>query len=149
MAEDSSFDTSVDQSYVVVDSSVIIAWLLNETISPTIAQLLDEISTSGVIPYEPSLLNYEVINTLYVATLRNRITVEQANKCLTTYSLLRLQTEHTPTLSDLLQLSLKFNISAYDATYVWLAHSQSIPLCTLDKKLQKKVAGFVEILKID
>ncbi len=149
MAEDSDFNTSVAQPFVVVDSSVIIAWLLNEKISPAIAQLIDEIGSSRVVPYAPSLLNYEVINILYVATLRKSITSDQAKRCLTTYSLLRLQTEHTPNLSDLLRLSLELNISAYDATYVWLAHSQSIPLCTLDKKLQKKVAGFVEILKID
>jgi predicted nucleic acid-binding protein len=46
-------------------------------------------------------------------------------------------------LSDTLQLARRYNLSAYDASYLELALRRGVPLATLDEDLQKaaKKAG--------
>jgi predicted nucleic acid-binding protein len=61
-------------------------------------------------------------------------------------SLKGLPLQRTPTFGladDALSLAVTHGITAYDASYVALAQSQSVPLITADQKLEQKltVAG--------
>ena len=49
---------------------------------------------------------------------------------------------------DILNISLKFNITFYDASYVYLAYILDLPLITEDKKLREKVKDFIQTFSL-
>ena len=44
---------------------------------------------------------------------------------------------HDVTFGEVVELAILHNLSAYDASYLWLARNLDIELVTLDEKLQK------------
>jgi predicted nucleic acid-binding protein len=45
--------------------------------------------------------------------------------------------EHDIELSEIIALAESFNLSAYDASYLWLARSMNVELVTLDARLER------------
>lgn len=148
MVANTKYKTIIIPSTFVLDASVMMAWLLNEKISTNLQLLMQKVASTETNPIVPDLLNFEVVNVLCNVLRSRRINLAQANDCLNTFGLLDLTTVSSISLPELLQISLDFNITSYDATYVYLAKEYSIPLCTIDAKLQKKVQGHVEILDL-
>ena len=57
-----------------------------------------------------------------------------------------LDTTFSISVSDVLNCSLKYNISAYDAEYIVLAKSNKTRLVTVDKKLNKAIPQLTRLL---
>ena len=67
--------------------------------------------------------------------LRRRITKFSASGLLSEFFRLKITFEEIE-YEKMFLLSLKADLSVYDASYVFLARSKSVPLLTLDKKLK-------------
>jgi predicted nucleic acid-binding protein len=110
----------------VVDASYILSVLLP-----------DEKSRHQSVPQEmfaPNILDYEVVNGLRSATLQKRISQNVATALFTQYQKLPIIKKEI-SFDQLLQLSIKHQLSAYDAGYLLLAKTLRLQLLSLDKQL--------------
>ena len=88
---------------------------------------------SGRQLFAPYLLDFEFVS---VALKKNRLgwpapSIQQA---LADYAVQDIELHDTDT-STQYELALRYNLSAYDAAYLWLAAELKAPLGTFDKKL--------------
>jgi predicted nucleic acid-binding protein len=121
----------------VVDSSVVTKWFLIETNSDQAIRLRDEFATGRLRLAVPTLLFYEVMNALRFSGVFNETELALAAKSLSKYrfgifrpvgKLLELST----------QLSVRNDITVYDACYTALAKRLGRELVTEDKELLDK-----------
>ncbi len=88
----------------------------------------------------PEIWPFEIANTIYVSfSKRKRITEPQIQEFLDTLKDLPIQVERQDLWKNvaLESIARKHNLAAYDASYLQLALSQSIPLATSDEGLKK------------
>lgn len=124
----------------VLDCSVTMAWCFVDEVSDYADKVLDCLETQTV--YVPRLWHLEVLNILLVAERRGRITQVESSEFLDTLKQLDIQTDTVSThinSPDALELGRKYLLSAYDAAYVALAVRESLPVATMDKKMQETV----------
>ena len=90
----------------------------------------------------PSIFPVEVTNVLNVSVKRGRYTADEARQFLNMLMQLPIQVEHTtmPDMHKVLEYSILYQLSSYDASYLTLADHYSLPLATQDKALQKAAA---------
>jgi len=112
---------------IVVDASYILSFLFPDE------NFTDEIPGKM---FAPALLDYEIANALRSAVVRKRISQKLAIKLFEEYQTFSI-TKKTVDFSKVLELSIKRQISTYDASYLVLARDLELKLMTLDKQLQK------------
>jgi predicted nucleic acid-binding protein len=121
----------------VVDSSIVTKWFLVEANSDQAVVLRDEFATGRLRLTVPTLLFYEVMNAIRFSGVFNETGLALAAKSLSKYhfgiwrpigKLLELST----------QLSIRENVTVYDACYVALAKRLKTRLVTEDKELLDK-----------
>ena len=133
---------------VVVDASVVLKWQFDdeECVSQAIA-LRDDFYLRGAIRViAPQLLAYELANGITVAARKKRISPDKAAEAVSNLLELGIELREVEPLS-LLELALRYNISAYDAAYVALAWSEKCELWTGDKALYQAVKDEPSLLK--
>ncbi len=114
---------------IVVDTSVIIAVLVNE---PAKNIIVDR--TKGADIFAPHSVHWEIGNAFSAMLKRNRITLEQSIKAIEIYSKIIIQFVDID-LKDSLELCNELKIYAYDAYIISCALQYQSPLITLDKGL--------------
>jgi predicted nucleic acid-binding protein len=114
---------------LVVDTSVILAVVLNE---PTKARLIQ--LTTGADLIAPLSLHWEIGNALSAMLKRKRATEEEAQAALLEYQKIPIRFLDVP-LDTTLQIVAQYRIYAYDAYFIVCARQQSSALITLDKGL--------------
>ncbi len=95
--------------------------------------------------HAPTLLDFEVVSALRGLTLRNHITAARARDALTDFDALSIQRWPSAAPLRLRALSLRDNLSAYDAAYVVLAEALQCPVLTRDTRLARSSGHDVEI----
>jgi predicted nucleic acid-binding protein len=121
----------------VLDCSVVLAWyFVDETdrYADAVAAALPD-ATALV----PSLFHLELANILVVGERRKRSTEAQATAFLASLTGLPIVVDGqtaTRAWSDIIALARSHNLSTYDAAYLELAMRESMPLATLDDKLE-------------
>ena len=121
----------------VVDSSVALAWILQNQATETPRALLLEIR-EGAVLVVPSLWFFEVANALVIAVRRKLISVGERETATALIAALRLETDHDGNeraLSATSELAQKYGLTVYDAAYLELARRRSLPLATRDHAL--------------
>ncbi len=118
---------------MVVDASVVLSWFLPNEGSPYTAALLEEIRAGA---HAPALLQWEVENALLMAERRGRIDLSSARELLEAFRALPIE-KFVPPAGSAFALAREFNLSAYDASYLWLALERGSTLATVDVRLQK------------
>ncbi|MBP9691591.1 type II toxin-antitoxin system VapC family toxin [Candidatus Woesebacteria bacterium] len=122
----------------IVDTSFVLSFLMPDEQSEEARMFFERYGRNEVALISTSLLEYEVANALWTNVLRKRITADEGEGLLSTFKLLQI-----PTLSvemqDIFELSIKLDISCYDAAYVALAHEKNAKLLTYDTRLKKLV----------
>lgn len=113
---------------LVVDASVIGALLFSE---PERDQALAWMQ--GKQLFAPDLLDYEVAN-LAVKKLRKGLEVASAETALRSYEGTDIQLLGADSFA-LVVLAERYQLSAYDAAYLWLAGELKAPLATFDRLL--------------
>lgn len=125
---------------VVLDASIALSWGLPDESSDFGQAVLAEVTGGGAMV--PSLWITEVLNGALMAERRKRLAADEAERFLTTLAklhrrgLLRIETLlPARAFSRLVPLAREYGLTAYDASYLFLAQGASLPLATTDKAL--------------
>jgi len=113
---------------LVVDCSVLVAVLFEEETYERAVELI-----SGKTLFAPSLLSHEIVN---VALKKRRLglAVDDIAQVFSDYANYDIELRQTESLAQY-QLAQRYNLSGYDAAYLWLAAELKAPLATFDEKL--------------
>ena len=127
----------------VIDASVGIKLFVVEELSEVVDQLFDQLTAEPLAQfYVPDLFFIECTNILWKYVWRFDYPAENARQDVIDLRDLALTTVSTADLIELaLGLALKYNITAYDASYVTLAEQLALPLVTADTTLVRKLTG--------
>lgn len=127
---------------VVIDASVAIKWFVkHEEGKLQASYLLKKFKSEELEFIVPDLLFYEVANAFKSFISAKRITFVIGKRYIKKLIGLNLITINYSELIDLaLNLSIKFNITIYDASYLALAKLQNLPFYTADQKLLNKIS---------
>jgi predicted nucleic acid-binding protein len=118
----------------VLDNSVLCGWMLGDqadAYTDAVAQrLIDDVAVA------PQLLRLEFVNVLRTACKRERIPIEAASEIIDHINALPIQYDSASSEpAQIMQLSLRFNLSSYDAAYLDLALRRQLPVATRDADL--------------
>ena len=116
---------------VVVDASAIAAILFSE---PSADEVVERLGWAQLAA--PSLLPYEIVSVAGGKVRRGEVATDTALTALGAFGRMRILL-HEPDLSEVLRLSVRTRLTAYDAAYLHLAQSLSVELVTLDDKLAR------------
>lgn len=124
---------------LVVDATVLAAALFGEAEQQQAAALLQARALCA-----PQLVDYEIANVAVKKLRRERLAESAVLACLDAYAALDLQ-RHAVELGPVLILAQRYQLTAYDAAYLWLAEQLEAPLATFDTQLataaEKHLAG--------
>ena len=130
---------------VVVDTSIVIKWVIDEPDSSTAAALLARWISEGSVILAPSLLAYEITNVLYQRLRKGSITFDEAEDALQFVLLRELKLDTSPDYAlsrRATQLAHQFTLSAaYDAHYLALAERKNCEYWTADTRLLNALNG--------
>ncbi len=134
---------------VVLDASVILKWYLaDETDGQKALGLLNAYISDELEVFSPSLLEYEVINGLFIAHKRGRMEKEKILFAIGGF--IDLDITMKP-LSDfypnVLNYCRVYNLSVYDGSYLALADGLRIPFVTADRRLYHAVTRHLKWVK--
>ncbi|MBT3186030.1 type II toxin-antitoxin system VapC family toxin [Candidatus Thioglobus sp.] len=122
----------------VLDCSVALAWCLEDESNEYADNLLDLLIDQQAIV--PSLWHLEVMNVLLMAQRRGRVEQGKIPLILQTLSNLPISTDKREIdINDenFINFANQYQLTSYDATYLYLAKREKIPVATLDKKMQQ------------
>lgn len=125
-------------SNYIIDSSFILGYLLPDENTKKVEIIFEKYKEGKVNFFASPLLSFEVANGLKSAVVRKRIDSKKAQTLIKDFINITI-TFVDVDFSEVLEKSLQYNLSVYDASYVWLAQEKKLPLLTLDKHLQKLV----------
>ncbi len=113
----------------VVDASVVAAIAFQEARTQDAERLL-----TGNVLYAPRLLRFEVTNVAAVKTRRDPASTPRVEFGLGIALAMRFRWEPL-VFAEVWRLAVDTGLSAYDASYLWLARELSVPLVTFDRRL--------------
>ena len=119
----------------VIDCSAMAAVVFAEPDGAAVAPLLDDARL-----FAPPLLGFELGNTCVVKTRKRPEDAAGLERLYANRVSLRIETVDVD-FGAAVQLALATGLSAYDASYLWLARSLGAELVTLDKKLARAAAA--------
>jgi predicted nucleic acid-binding protein len=125
---------------VVLDASAFVAALLpDEPVHAAAVQWLDRFRTRAVDLVAPTLLTYEIANSVLVAERRTRrLPAETVDVVLDHIERLQIELVHvSPTAA--VATARRYGCAVYDAAYLWLADDRGIDLVTADRRLWASV----------
>ncbi|MEM2961018.1 MAG: type II toxin-antitoxin system VapC family toxin [Candidatus Bathyarchaeia archaeon] len=135
---------------IVADASVIVKWIIPEDYTEDALRLRDDFLDGRVDIHAPSTLLLEVASALRKYHLRGFISENMTEKALELIasSEIRLHEIDLNMALKSLKISLDYNITVYDASYVALALSLNTVMYTADDKLlsNQRMMG-LEIVK--
>jgi predicted nucleic acid-binding protein len=124
---------------VVVDTSIVLKWVLEEPDSSTALALLTGWINEEIVIQAPALLTYEVSNALFQRVRKGEMTAEGARQALEDVlfpELLLNFVEYTDISKQAILLAQQYNIPAtYDAHYLALAEYEKCEYWTADTHL--------------
>jgi predicted nucleic acid-binding protein len=125
----------------VIDASVALKWLMDdeECVGQAVA-LRDDGFKAAKVLYAPTLLFYEAINGLVVASRRGRLPEREIPDALEDLLAVGV-TMRTPDHRLVTTAALVHRLSAYDGAYLALAEQEDCELWTGDQALYRNVGG--------
>lgn len=140
MEQFASDKTVAKKDEYVVDSSIVTKWFLVETNSEKATSLRNEFATGRLRLTVPTLLFYEVTNALRFSGVFNETDLALAARSLSKYRF-GIWRPRGKLLELSVQLSVRENVTVYDACYVALAKRLKTRLVTEDKELLDKFSS--------
>jgi predicted nucleic acid-binding protein len=120
----------------VIDASVVLAWQFkdeaNEYADSIVARLRDEEAAA------PAIWPLEIANAFLVGIRRARITPQEAAAAIAMVLDLPVAVRSHAALvvQNVLEFAQTLDLSAYDASYIYLAKREQLPIATLDGRLR-------------
>ena len=131
-------------SGLVVDASVVVAWLFDDEDEPRGDGVLDQLVEDGALV--PQLWHLETRNALLTAERRGRLSPEEVRERLDALKGLPITTDEEPDLQSAFDLARAHGLSLYDSLYLELAKREGAELATLDGPLGR--AAIVERVRL-
>ena len=123
---------------IIADTNIFIAIALNQPEKHLIVDLTKEAKV-----FSPEILPYEIGNALSAMLKRKQVNVKDVGEILKITQRIRVRLLIVD-IALALKIAIEYNIYAYDAYFLLVAHSKKYPLLTLDKKM-KEVAQHMNI----
>lgn len=126
---------------LVLDSSVTLAWIYSDEVTPAIREVEARVVQSGA--WVPSIWRLEIANVLEMSVRKARIHAAFRNSTLADLDLLPISIDaetDRQAWGPTLRLAERHHLSMYDAAYMELAKRRGLPLATLDKELRAAAA---------
>lgn len=128
-------------NFAVVDASFVLSFLLPDEEVEGVSSFFKDFIEGNIVILAPYIVEFEVMNGLKSAIIRNRISNQEAFDLAQRFDDLAIKMLSIET-RGILSLSIQNKISIYDAAYAWLAQSRGCELMTHDKKLAKIAKGW-------
>ena len=120
----------------VVDNSVVVAWFVKSQANAYTWSILER-AAEGETMHAPLLWRQEFVNAMVVLERRRRLVQADAARAYADLSDMSLRVDRELVdLARLAELARRFNLSAYDATYLELAMRLQLPLACRDGPLR-------------
>ncbi len=119
----------------VVDASFVLGFLLPDERRNFVDSVFIDYKEGKITLVSSPLLKFEVGNGLRSAYLSKRLTKSEVKENITLYQGFDIK-ETGVDLVKTAEISLKHNLSFYDAAYVCVAKKEKAKILSLDKKLQ-------------
>lgn len=123
----------------VVDSSFVLSFLLPEESNNLASDIFSHYMEGSVQLISTVLLPFEVLNSLRTALIRRKISEGSALRFGELFLNLKITLVEVSE-KDLLDLSLRRNLTVYDAAYLQLAIEKRWPLLTFDNRLKDEIS---------
>ncbi len=120
-------------SGLVVDASVVVAWLFDDEEDPRADKVLAQLADNGALV--PQLWHLETRNALLTAERRGRLSHDEVRERLDALKDLPIATDEELDLQSAFDLARTHGLSLYDALYLELAKRVGAELATLDDSL--------------
>ncbi len=127
----------------VLDASVTLSWLLGDTAAREEAYplaVLNALRATGTTAIVPMTWGLEIANVIARSEAKDLVTAAQSGSFIALLDGIAIDVDaetFTHVLSDTLQLSRRYRLSAYDASYLELALRSASPIATLDEDLRR------------
>lgn len=130
-----------------LDASFALHWCFENEATPKTEAVLTLLQNQESVAYVPGIFKYEILNGLGKGVARGRLDLSKAILLWREIQELPLRTVEVAVDETLLDLALAHNLAIYDASYLSLAKARSLPLATVDGKLQvaARNAGIVVV----
>jgi predicted nucleic acid-binding protein len=122
----------------VLDASVAVSWCFEDESSSYTESALDFL-TFGGRGIAPAIWPEEVVNALLVGERRRRVSAMKVDNFLDRLAKYPIEVRREPPqtiFQSVPQVARRFNLAAYDASYLELAMREGLPLATLDTQLR-------------
>ena len=119
----------------VVDTSFVLAYLLPDEGGRVVKEMFSKFEENKINFISPYLLTFEIMNGLQAATMQKRQSVNAAEHLLDSFLNMGILFEKVNE-REVFRFAVSKGITAYNASYVWLAKSKKLDLLTLDEKLK-------------
>jgi predicted nucleic acid-binding protein len=124
----------------VLDNSVVSGWYLANQASPYAESIALRLQDDRAVV--PAVWELEFANVLRTACIRQRLNAEAAQAVIEQVSSLPIEVDRLGAPpAEILALSLRFGLSAYDASYLALALRLQVPVATQDEALRSAAAA--------
>ncbi len=120
---------------LVIDSSVAVAWLLEDENEPRAIIALDAVNEEG--GFVPAIWHAEVRNAMLTAERSGRVSDDKIANISRIIEELPIDTDSQPDFDAAMDLARKHRLSFYDAVFLELAKRLSAQLATLDRALAR------------
>ncbi|SRR6266540_3064634 len=128
-------ENTKEKNTYVIDTSFVLAYLLPDEKVKGVEEMFSKFEENKVSFVSPNLLLYETANGLRSAVVQKRLSQKEAELLLDSFLNIGILFEKVDE-KQVLGLALNKSISAYDASYVWLAKIKKVKLLTLDERLE-------------
>jgi len=129
---------------IIVDTSAIIAVLVNESSKPAIIQ-----ATQQTDLLAPSSIHWEIANAFSAMFKRNRLTLDEALTAIAIYQQIPMRFVEVE-LEESLKIADELGIYAYDAYLLRSAVKYNLPLLTLDQGLKEQAERLgVKVMEVE
>ncbi len=123
---------------IVVDASLMVAWLLQEDDARIVPEIYESLPELDIIvpPHWP----VEVANALLTNVRRRRVVIDDVNSILAGLSIFRISFDETLAIDQmgvLTHFAASQKLTVYDASYVHLALEENTALATLDGDMRR------------
>lgn len=130
---------------LILDANVIAKWFIEEDNTERALEIRDKFVNGELTIIEPTLLLYELGNVFWKHPAKRSEDVELDFKALFDLGLDFFDVLRPDALGAIHKTAKSFEITFYDATYVYLARELDCKLITADERLQKKVKDQVAV----
>ena len=123
----------------VLDASTTVQFVLDDEFDAEAQRVLGIVKQHGAVV--PTLWGFELASALHNAEKRGRITEAGVTHAIRGLQRLPIEVDSRP-LDRLrvIDLARQFDLSAYDASYLWLAMDSNRPLATRDTRLAESAS---------